>query len=142
MTKKEFIRKHRQRYNEFMASAGWQALRAKKFADVRSKCERCGETRRLQVHHKTYVRFGGEELLDDLESLCVWCHSQEHGTDLTQGATHRNGKRYTAYTSAVRNQRNKAIIESRAADEVSRECYGFTTKYPPSIANVPPAITR
>ena len=38
------------------------------------RCERCGErTRRLEVHHLTYERFG-RELLTDLQALCEPCH--------------------------------------------------------------------
>jgi phage terminase large subunit GpA-like protein len=38
------------------------------------RCERCGErTRRLEVHHLTYERFG-RELLMDLQALCEPCH--------------------------------------------------------------------
>jgi hypothetical protein len=37
-------------------------------------CERCGaKTRRLEVHHLTYERFG-RELLTDLQGLCEPCH--------------------------------------------------------------------
>ena len=37
-------------------------------------CERCGKrTRRFEVHHLTYVRFG-RELMEDLQALCGPCH--------------------------------------------------------------------
>lgn len=31
----------------------------------------------MHCHHKTYVRFGAEEI-DDLEALCELCHSKIH----------------------------------------------------------------
>lgn len=38
------------------------------------RCERCSrKTRRLEVHHLTYERFG-RELLTDLQALCKPCH--------------------------------------------------------------------
>ena len=40
------------------------------------KCERCKTPkglRRLEVHHRTYERFGNERL-EDLEVVCVLCH--------------------------------------------------------------------
>ena len=37
-------------------------------------CERCfKKTRRYEVHHLTYERFG-RELMDDLQALCGSCH--------------------------------------------------------------------
>jgi hypothetical protein len=33
----------------------------------------------LDVHHKTYERFGGDERMDDLEVLCRFCHIKHHG---------------------------------------------------------------
>lgn len=42
-------------------------------------CQHCGETNKpLDVHHKTYERFGSERM-SDLESLCRKCHKIEHG---------------------------------------------------------------
>jgi len=37
----------------------------------------CGSRVRLQVHHKTYVRFGNERM-GDLVTLCESCHAKEH----------------------------------------------------------------
>lgn len=38
------------------------------------KCERCHFASAASVHHLTYIRFGGDELLDDLQHLCDPCH--------------------------------------------------------------------
>ena len=51
---------------------GWYVPTVRKRAG--GCCERCGErTRRLEVHHLTYERFG-RELLADLQALCKPCH--------------------------------------------------------------------
>ena len=43
-------------------------------------CERCGETRRSQVHHRD--RDFMNNALDNLERLCQWCHGQEHAIEI------------------------------------------------------------
>lgn len=51
---------------------GWYVPTIRKRAG--GYCERCGDrTRRLEVHHLTYERFG-RELLTDLQGLCEPCH--------------------------------------------------------------------
>lgn len=47
-------------------------------------CNRCGEYGN-DVHHKTYERTGGDELMDDLEVLCRDCHEAHHSVDKTSG---------------------------------------------------------
>jgi 5-methylcytosine-specific restriction endonuclease McrA len=69
-------------YSIYLNSNYWQRLRAEKLDSVGHKCERCGTTKTLQVHHKTYYRNGEDilyhETLDDLECLCRACHEQHH----------------------------------------------------------------
>jgi len=52
-------------------------------------CQRCGSPGRqiggfkiLQVHHKTYERFGCEDL-EDLECVCMQCHQRIHKRRVT-----------------------------------------------------------
>jgi choline dehydrogenase-like flavoprotein len=40
---------------------------------LRNRCEGCGTTHSLELHHKTYERLS-RELLSDLELLCKSCH--------------------------------------------------------------------
>lgn len=65
-------------YSEFLNSAYWRSI-ASHLKDTAGKCELCGMTARLVVHHKTY-RHHGDELnhLDDLIVLCRECHEKEH----------------------------------------------------------------
>ena len=42
------------------------------------RCERCGNTGRLEVHHKQRIADGGTDELDNLEVLCRKCHFAAH----------------------------------------------------------------
>lgn len=72
-------------YQSHLSSKKWARLRKQKLIDANFTCERCGysvETHIVEipidVHHKTYERFG-DERLDDLEVLCRHCHQAHHG---------------------------------------------------------------
>ena len=39
-----------------------------------NKCEQCGGTHRLCIHHKTYE----SQTINDLEVLCFGCHARHH----------------------------------------------------------------
>lgn len=79
------------RQRAFYASAVWKRLRKEALERAGGECEhewllidplkrirphlhRCDETQGLQVHHKTNARFGGDELLEDLQVLCKTHH--------------------------------------------------------------------
>jgi len=72
------------KYEGYLMSPAWQRKRSAKLAESNYACEVCGyglsdiETAPLDVHHKTYDRFGHEEP-DDLEVLCRPCHEERHG---------------------------------------------------------------
>lgn len=62
-------------YDDYIASATWREKREPILARAGGCCERCHlPCDRLEVHHRTYERFGGRELPDDLEALCSRCH--------------------------------------------------------------------
>lgn len=69
----------RDRYDEFMQSDAWRDIRAIMLDIYNHKCDTCGSPNNLQVHHKTYERFGGDELVTDLQVLCKNCHARVHG---------------------------------------------------------------
>jgi 5-methylcytosine-specific restriction endonuclease McrA len=75
-------------YSIYLKSDYWRKLRSDKLDSIGNKCERCGTTKTLQVHHKTYYRNGEDilyhETLDDLECLCRACHEKEHGIKYTR----------------------------------------------------------
>ena len=72
-------RKARRRkiYKAFLASAAWRRIRAEKLAASPS-CELqhqgCLGAEQPTVHHTTYARFGGDELMQDLQRACAPCH--------------------------------------------------------------------
>jgi len=69
--------------NKFYASVEWKRLRKYKLT-LNPLCERCeregGIVLATIVHHKAPLKSGGDWLptVDELESLCLSCHSREH----------------------------------------------------------------
>lgn len=64
-------------YQSYMHSPQWKRKRRKAFAFYGNKCNCCGSTESLQVHHKTYDNLYREPLTD-LEILCSGCHRNLH----------------------------------------------------------------
>jgi 5-methylcytosine-specific restriction endonuclease McrA len=67
-----------QHYRRHLRSPKWRYLKAQIARSRGRRCERCGATYGLQLHHKTYLRLG-RELSSDVELLCLPCH---HAADL------------------------------------------------------------
>lgn len=61
------------RYLGYMASPAWRERRKRALERAGYRCQVCGETRGLQVHHNSYERLGNEAD-EDLAVLCFWCH--------------------------------------------------------------------
>jgi len=64
-------------YQRYLESGAWQLKRFEVLRRDRHTCRWCGQPAK-QVHHFSYERVG-YEALDDLISLCVACHDEEHG---------------------------------------------------------------
>lgn len=64
-------------YVEYLLTPWWKQKRKQKIKSVGSKCEKCGATSLLQVHHLNYDRLGREHH-SDLQVLCKPCHEKEH----------------------------------------------------------------
>lgn len=72
------------RQKEFYASATWRRLKKEAKDRAGNQCEYimadyCGSDRclayaQLQVHHKTNMRFGGNEIPEDFQVLCKYHH--------------------------------------------------------------------
>jgi 5-methylcytosine-specific restriction endonuclease McrA len=43
------------------------------------RCRKCGSLENLQVHHKIRRSQQGNDNLDNLATLCAYCHTAEHG---------------------------------------------------------------
>ena len=65
--------KRRAKYNDYLHSPAWKAIRAQVLERDGNACTRCHSTKRLECHHIHYQRFG-HELLEDLLTLCHDCH--------------------------------------------------------------------
>lgn len=83
--------KRMDRYRVYMASPGWKAKRKAAIERAGRQCEhsvtvttpdgfvgviRCPAKHRLTVHHLTYIRFGGDEIPEDLQVLCIQHHRE------------------------------------------------------------------
>lgn len=65
------------KYEEFLKTKYWRSV-SRCLRSMR-KCELCGSTENLQIHHKTYEHHGQEHLyLEDLQCLCKDCHLKVH----------------------------------------------------------------
>jgi hypothetical protein len=63
-------------------SARWQKPRAAAKQRDGNRCMNCGATEGLQVHHVVRLEDGGAELdLNNLVTLCVGCHGEQHRGD-------------------------------------------------------------
>lgn len=65
----------------YLKSDIWQRLRAQALERSNYICKVCGswdfDLSKLQVHHITYDRIGGDETPEDLKVVCFNCHQQE-----------------------------------------------------------------
>ena len=65
------------RYNNYLLSSEWKALRRRVIIRCKGVCEHCGLASVEEVHHLTYRRFRRERL-SDLLGLCSECHEKIH----------------------------------------------------------------
>lgn len=64
-------------HRAYLQSPLWQKKRQEALARYGCICARC-QRHGTDVHHKTYARVGGGELMTDLEILCRGCHDAHH----------------------------------------------------------------
>lgn len=69
-------------YYQYIQSKKWKKKR-KRALNYYKKCQMCGSTMDLRVHHKHYNSLGKEKI-KDLQVLCKNCHADLHNklTDL------------------------------------------------------------
>ena len=63
---------------QYYRSVTWQRIMEKKIKSTKGKCEICGSTDNITVHHLSYDRWGGKEELSDLLTCCKRCHMKQH----------------------------------------------------------------
>jgi len=66
-----------ERYLAYLRSATWRRKRAAALKRAGFRCQVCNGSKRLDVHHRTYARFGRERA-SDLIVLCRTCHDIFH----------------------------------------------------------------
>lgn len=64
-------------YADYLRTPEWQKTRESALQRARLACQVCSSKHRLQVHHRTYDRFGSEQPRD-LIVLCDECHDLFH----------------------------------------------------------------
>jgi 5-methylcytosine-specific restriction endonuclease McrA len=73
------VEKLRQKLPRLALSRGeYDRLRTRVLERDRWKCQRCGSSGNLQVHHLRYRGRLGPDALGNLISLCADCHGEEH----------------------------------------------------------------
>ena len=65
------------KYLTYLKSKEWRAKRDRVIERCGNVCEHCGHYPVAEIHHLTYDRVFREEL-DDLQGLCVYCHTFMH----------------------------------------------------------------
>lgn len=71
-------------YNAFLQSPTWKRIVREYNASDRPKRCICGSYV-VEIHHLTYERVGGDELVDDLRALCTPCHRMLHVLERRDG---------------------------------------------------------
>lgn len=64
-------------YEAYLQSPEWRARREAALERFGRRCATCNRPDRLEVHHRTYERLGGEHP-SDLVVLCETCHGIFH----------------------------------------------------------------
>lgn len=78
MSRLQHKRGRKSNYALSLNSDNWKEVRQRVIARDR-KCQHCGSSLYLEVHHKTYKHKVNElEHLEDLILLCSNCHQNEH----------------------------------------------------------------
>lgn len=67
-------------YKQYLQTEYWRAVRELKLRNSTGRCEFCGSTERIHVHHETYIHRGREyDHLEELTLACENCHNAIHG---------------------------------------------------------------
>lgn len=67
-------------HRAYLQSPLWKKIRQKAIDEYGTICGKCGGYG-TDVHHLTYDRVGGNELLEDLQVLCRECHEAIHAVE-------------------------------------------------------------
>lgn len=87
-TRRAAGRVREEEYRAYLLSPEWKARREEALERAGHRCQICYSAGDLEVHHRTYQRFG-HEAPGDLTVLCTACHALYHG----RVARRRNSRR-------------------------------------------------
>lgn len=93
-------------HRQYLRSEVWKAKRIEALSHYGCKCSRCGQ-HGTDVHHKTYARVGGFELMADLEIMCRDCHEAHHAAERCA-----QGRKKTRRTKAINQQALFRVLTS------------------------------
>lgn len=73
-------RKRKEYYNRLLEDKRWKEFRLKVMSERGSRCECCGGTDILQIHHTFYIsgKMPWEYEINDMRVLCKKCHQRIH----------------------------------------------------------------
>lgn len=73
-------RKRKEYYNHLLEDKRWKEFRLKVLSERGNKCECCGGTDVLQIHHTFYIKskMPWEYEINDMRVLCKRCHQRIH----------------------------------------------------------------
>lgn len=74
-------------YKKYLKYEHWRVIRTKFISERGGKCEDCGTTENLHIHHMHY-RTIGKEKKEDVEILCANCHEYKHLKEEAQQLQH------------------------------------------------------
>jgi 5-methylcytosine-specific restriction endonuclease McrA len=85
------------RYEQYITSKAWFAIRECLLDEHNNKCSFCGRKYELHVHHLNYDCLG-KETPEDVLVLCVRCHDDLHTALRKYPATEKAIKQYQEVT--------------------------------------------
>ena len=65
-------------YREYLKTDTWNEKRKARLKIDGHRCQMCGSSHCLEVHHITYRNKGHENVWKDLVTLCAGCHEKVH----------------------------------------------------------------
>lgn len=108
-------------YDNYLQSPQWRNKRQELFNERGKKCEHCGATTQIHVHHIHYRNLGNEKL-EDLMVLCKSCHEEEHKRlDSLKKPRKHKAKCNDNFISKPKKKRSKKVKKKQIAKPTKRK---------------------
>lgn len=107
-------------YQAYLESDEWKNKRIQLFILRGNKCEKCGSSKHIQVHHKTYKRIFNEKL-SDLMVVCGDCHQKIHGITQTSKKK-RPTKKKTGNKTMSRKEKSLKRLSKLEKHWIKNDC--------------------